>query len=94
MPRIRMDCHPSGLIGAPISAIPTIFMPDALPLHNPPNLFWLETGTEYAGLHTQWLGYVYDIIVLYCFAGTLYIRRRSQLLREKSAEGVILPGIM
>ena len=28
---IRMDCHPSRLIGAPISVIPTIFMSDALP---------------------------------------------------------------
>jgi len=30
-PTIRMDCHPSRLIGALISAIPTIFTPDALP---------------------------------------------------------------
>jgi len=30
-PTIRMDCHPSRLIGAPISTIPTIFTPDALP---------------------------------------------------------------
>jgi len=30
-PTIWMDCHPSRLIGVPISAIPTIFMPDALP---------------------------------------------------------------
>jgi len=30
-PTIRMDCHPSKLIGAPISAIPTIFTQDALP---------------------------------------------------------------
>jgi len=30
-PTIRMDCHPSRLIGAHISAIPTIFTPDALP---------------------------------------------------------------
>jgi len=27
----RLDCHPSRLIDALISAIPTIFMPDALP---------------------------------------------------------------
>jgi len=26
--------------------------------HNPPNLSWLWTGTKYAGLHTQWLGYI------------------------------------
>jgi len=30
-PTIRMDCHPSRLTGTPISAISTIFMPDALP---------------------------------------------------------------
>ena len=30
-PTIRMDCHPSRLIGVPISAIPTIFTQDALP---------------------------------------------------------------
>jgi len=30
-PTIRMDCHPYRLIGAAISAIPTIFMPDAHP---------------------------------------------------------------
>jgi len=30
-PTIWMDCHPSRLIDAPISAIPTIFTPDALP---------------------------------------------------------------
>jgi len=30
-PTIRMDSHPSRLIGAPISATPTIFTPDALP---------------------------------------------------------------
>ena len=30
-PTIRMDCHPSRLIGALISAIPTIFTPDAIP---------------------------------------------------------------
>jgi len=30
-PTIWMDCHPSRLIGAPTSAIPTICMQDALP---------------------------------------------------------------
>jgi len=30
-PTIRMDCHPSRLNGAPITAIPIIFTPDALP---------------------------------------------------------------
>jgi len=25
---------------------------------NPPNLFWLWTGTKYAGLYTHWLGWV------------------------------------
>jgi len=23
----------------------------------PPSLSWLSTGTKYAGLHTQWIGY-------------------------------------
>ena len=31
IPTIWMDCHPSRLIGAHTSAIPTIFMQDALP---------------------------------------------------------------
>jgi len=26
-------------------------------VHNLPNLSWLGTGTEFAGLHTPWLGY-------------------------------------
>jgi len=30
-PTIRMDSHPTRLIAAPTSTIPTIFMPDALP---------------------------------------------------------------
>jgi len=30
-PIIWMECHPPRLIGGPISAIPTIFMLDALP---------------------------------------------------------------
>jgi len=30
-PTVRMDCHPIQTIGAPTSAIPTIFTPDALP---------------------------------------------------------------
>jgi len=30
-PTIWMDCHPSRLIGAPTSAIPTIFTQNALP---------------------------------------------------------------
>jgi len=27
--------------------------------HNPSNLSWLGTGTKYAGLHTQWLGFTH-----------------------------------
>ena len=30
-PTIWMDCHPSRLICAPNSVIPTIYMPDAIP---------------------------------------------------------------
>jgi len=43
-PTIWMDCHPSRLIGASISAIPTIFMPDALPDTTLP----VHTGLEQA----------------------------------------------
>ena len=28
---------------------------------NPPNLSWLGTGTKYAGLHIQWLGFVAEL---------------------------------
>jgi len=30
-PTIQIVCHPSRLVGAPTSSIPTIFTPDALP---------------------------------------------------------------
>ena len=55
-PTIRMDCHPSRLIGAPTSTISTIFMPDALPDTTLPIYRGHGTGTKYAGLHTRWLG--------------------------------------
>jgi len=32
--------------------------------HNPPNLSCLGTGTEYTGLHTQWLGFFGPLNVL------------------------------
>ena len=47
---------PFRLIGAPVSAIPSIFYAICRSLHNPANLSWLGTGTKYAGLHTRWLG--------------------------------------
>jgi len=53
----------SRLIGAPTSTIPTIFMPDVLPDTTLPYLSWLWTGTNYAGLHTRWLG-SYPVAVL------------------------------
>jgi len=56
-PTIQMDCHPMQNHWCPTSAIPTIFMPDALPGTIPPNLSWLGTGTKYAGLHTLWLNH-------------------------------------
>ena len=61
-PTVQMDCHPSRLIGAPISAIPTIFMSDALP-DTTLTISWLGTGTKYAGLHTRWLGYTRSVVV-------------------------------
>jgi len=51
---------PSRLIGAPTSAIPTIFTQDAL-LYKPSQFILLGTGTKYAGLHTQWLGYTKNL---------------------------------
>jgi len=50
-----MGTIPSELISDPPPS-PPIFTLDALPAATlrPPNLSWLETGTEYAGLHTQY----------------------------------------
>jgi len=59
-PTVWMDCHPSRLIGALISAIPTIFMLDALPgtilpiypgLEQAPNMLACIPGGL---IHTQW----------------------------------------
>jgi len=55
-PTVWMDCHPSRLIGALTSTIPTNFYAGCPSWHNPPNLSWLGTGTKYAGLHTWWIG--------------------------------------
>jgi len=51
----RMGTIPSELTSDPPPSSP-IFTLDALPAATlrPPNLSWLETGTEYAGLHTQY----------------------------------------
>ena len=44
--------------------------------HNPSNLSWLGTGTKYAGLHTQWLGWGSASSPLK-FATTVLVTRRS-----------------
>ena len=60
--RGRHTDNPAGRHSIPASQRPTSLVP---PPHfyagcpsccNPPNLSWLGTGTEYAGLHAQWLG--------------------------------------
>ena len=59
-PTIRLGATPSGLIGDP-SPSSLHFYAGSPSCRNPPNLSWLATGTKYAGLHTQWLGFVTDI---------------------------------
>jgi len=58
-PTVQMDCHPSRLNGAPISVIPTIFMPDALPGTTLPIYpGWGQTPNMLVcNLHTRWLGF-------------------------------------
>jgi len=55
-PTIWMDCHPIQTNWCPYICHPHHFYAGCPSLHNPPNLFWLGTGTKYAGLHTWWLG--------------------------------------
>jgi len=50
---IRLGATPSGLISDPPPSSPPFSR--RMPFL-PSNLFWLRTGTKYAGLHTQWLG--------------------------------------
>jgi len=38
---------------------------------NPPNLCWLGTGTKYAGLHTQWLGYKLTVSCKLCTTSSI-----------------------
>ena len=54
---IRLGATPSGLISNPPPSSPHFYagFPSCC---NPPNIYWLGTGTKYAGLHTQWLGLV------------------------------------
>jgi len=55
-PTIRLGATPFGLISDPPPSSPH-FYAGCPSCHNPPNLSWLGTGTKYAGLHTQWLGF-------------------------------------
>jgi len=54
-PTIRLGATPSGLISDPLPSFPH-FYAGYPSCSNPPNLSWHGTGTNYAGLHTQWLG--------------------------------------
>jgi len=56
-PTVRMDCHPIQTNWCPHLCHPHPFYAGCPSWHNPPNLFWLGTGTKHAGLHTQWHGF-------------------------------------
>jgi len=56
-PTIRLGATPSGLISDPPPSS-SYFYARCPSCRNPLNLSWLVTGTKYAGLHTQWLGYI------------------------------------
>jgi len=55
-PTIRMDCHPIQINWCLHLWHPNHFYARCPSWHNPPNLSWLGTGTNYAGLYTRWLG--------------------------------------
>jgi len=57
-PTIRLGATASGLISDP----PPSSSPAGCPsCHNPPTSSWLGTGTEFAGLHTQWCGFILNV---------------------------------
>jgi len=62
-PTIWMDCYPIQTNWCPHFCHPHHFYAGCPSLHNPRNLSWLGTGTKYAGLHTQWLGFHYTGVV-------------------------------
>jgi len=55
-PTVWMDCHPIQTNWCPHLCHPHHFYVGCPSLHNPPNLSWLGTGTNYAGLRTRWFG--------------------------------------
>jgi len=54
----RWTATRSRLTDALTSVIPTIFTQDALPYTTLPNYPGLGQAPKYAGLHTQWLGWL------------------------------------
>jgi len=55
-PTVWLGATPSGQISnSPLSS--PHFYAGCPSCRNRSNLSWLGTGTKYAGLHTQWLGY-------------------------------------
>ena len=57
-PTIWLDATPLGLISDLPPSCPN-FYAGCPSCHNPPTLSWLGTGTKYAGLHTQWRGFLF-----------------------------------
>ena len=55
----RVGTTPSGLISDPPLSPAPHFYARCPSCHYPPNLSWLGTGIKYAGLHTQWLGFIH-----------------------------------
>ena len=69
-PAVRLGATSSGLI----SIIPHFYA--GCPFcRNPPNLFWLGTGTKYSGLHTQnvWSNYAISNSSLISYKGLLSV---------------------
>jgi len=62
---IWLTATPSGLISDPPPSSPC-FYAGCPSLGNPPTLSWLGTGTKYAGLNTQWLGFVRILYQVQC----------------------------
>jgi len=69
---IQLGATPSKPISDPVSSSPH-FYAGCRSCCNPPNLSWLETGTKCAGLHAQWLGSMFTIILFKYFYLLPYI---------------------
>ena len=55
--RGRHTGHPADHHSILTNQRPSHFYAGCLSCCNPPTLSWLETGTKYTGLHTQWRGF-------------------------------------